>query len=65
MVKVYLDNETKELQKNSKSKSTKRSYENDWIKFTKYCEKYREFNPLDVDDDDNSVYSSPKSQGLP
>ena len=57
MVKVITSEKTKNLQKDSQSKSTQKKYENDWLKFTKWTLKYHNFHPLDVDDDNQSAYS--------
>ena len=57
MVKIIKKQELIDYQKDSQSKSTKRSYLNDIKKFERYCERYQNgISPLDVDDDGESAY---------
>ena len=54
MVKIKIDKETKELQKNAQSFITKNNYDGDWLKFISYAKNIHNCHPLDVDDDESA-----------
>ena len=54
MVKIKIDKETKELQKNAQSFVTKNNYHGDWLKFISYAKNIHKCHPLDVDDNESA-----------
>ena len=54
MVKIKIDRETKELQKNAQSFVTKNNYDGDWLKFISYSKNIHNCHPLDVDDNESA-----------
>jgi len=56
MVKIVINERVTKLKEKSKAKNTQDKYEGDWLKFSDYCKKKYDCNPLDVDDL-NSAYA--------
>ena len=54
MVKIKIDKETKELQKNAQSFVTINNYNGDWLKFISYAKNIHNCHPLDVDDNESA-----------